>query len=268
MADLRIGIIGCAGRMGRVLAQQVIATDGCVLAGGIETIGHQTIGRDLGEIAGLGPLGLMVGEDASALFDAAGAILEFTTPEASVRHAALAAEARTVHIIGTTGIAAEHDAAFAEAARTTAIVRAANMSLGVNLLAALTRQVASRLGPDFDIEIVEMHHRHKVDAPSGTALALGHAAAAGRGVDHDEVAARGRDGLTGERRRGDIGYAVLRGGNVVGEHAVVFAADNERIGLTHKADDRAIFARGAVTAALWARDKAPGLYGMADVLGL
>ena len=267
MDDLGIGIVGCAGRMGQALTRHIVATAGCRLAGGIEQAGHGALGDDLGTTAGLAPLGLTIDDDAAALFALADAVLEFSAPEASAAHARLAGAARTIHVIGTTALGPEHDRVIAEAAEMTTIVRAANMSLGVNLLLALTRQVAAALDPDFDIEIVEMHHRHKVDAPSGTALALGRAAAAGRGVDHDAVAARGRDGVTGARRRGDIGYAVLRGGNVVGEHSVVFAADNERIEITHRAADRAIFARGAVTAALWARGRAPGLYGMADVLG-
>jgi 4-hydroxy-tetrahydrodipicolinate reductase len=194
-------------------------------------------------------------------------VLDFTAPEATAKHVALAAASGTAMVVGTTGTEGETDARVAEAAKRTAIVKAANMSVGVNLLLQLTRQAAASLDPDFDIEIVEMHHRHKVDAPSGTALALGRAAAAGRGVRHDEVAARGRNGITGPRRRGDIGYAVLRGGNVAGEHSVVFAADNERIELTHKAGDRAIFARGGVRAAIWVHGKAPGLYSYFDVLG-
>ena len=268
MDDLGIGIVGCAGRMGQALARQIVATAGCRLAGGIEQADHPALGHDIGEAAGLGAMGLTIGDDASALFASADAVLEFSAPEASAAHARLAGAARTIHIIGTTALEPEHDRVIAEAARSTVIVQAANMSLGVNLLLALTRQIAAALDPDFDIEIVEMHHRHKADAPSGTALALGRAAAGGRGVTHDAVAVRGRDGITGARRRGDIGYAVLRGGNVVGQHSVVFAADNEHIEITHRAGDRAIFARGAVTAALWARGQPPGLYGMADVLSL
>jgi len=265
--SVKIGVVGCAGRMGIALLRRIAASEGAAIAGGIERQGHPALGRDLGELAGLGRLGLAVGTDAGVLFAASDAVLDFTAPEATVGHARLAAATGKALVAGTTGLDKAQEAAVVEAARRCAVVRAANMSVGVNLLLALTRQVAATLGPDFDIEIVEMHHRHKVDAPSGTALALGRAAAAGRGVEHDAVAARGRDGVTGERRRGDIGYAVLRGGNVAGEHSVVFAADDERIELVHKAGDRAIFARGAVQAALWAAGKPPGLYGMADVLG-
>lgn len=267
MADVRVGVVGCSGRMGVNLLRTVAATPGCAIAGGTERPGHAAVGSDLGALAGVDGLALTVGDDAAALLAVSDAVLDFTVPEASVQHARLAAETGTPLVIGTTGADAAQNAAIREAAQATAIVRAANMSVGVNLLLQLTQQVAALLDEDFDIEIVEMHHRYKVDAPSGTALALGQAAAAGRGVGHDAAALRGRDGITGERPRGGIGYAVLRGGNVVGDHSVVFAADNERIELTHKAADRAIFARGAVRAALWLQGQPPGLYGMKDVLG-
>lgn len=268
MTDVRIGVVGCAGRMGINLLREIAATDGCVVAGGSEQPGHQAIGRDVGTLVGGGDIGVRVVDNPQDLFAAVDVVLDFTVPAATVHHAAVAADAGTALVIGTTGTTAEDDAAIAKAAQRTAIMRAANMSIGVNLLLQLTRQVAALLDEDFDIEVVEMHHRHKVDAPSGTALALGRAAASGRQVDHDAVADRGRDGITGARRRGDIGYAVLRGGNVVGDHTVVFAADNERIELTHKAGDRALFARGGVRAALWLHGREPGLYDMKDVLDL
>ncbi|MDP6706647.1 MAG: 4-hydroxy-tetrahydrodipicolinate reductase [Alphaproteobacteria bacterium] len=267
MTEVQIGVVGCAGRMGQTLLKEIAATEGAGIAGGIERPGHSAIGQDVAGQAGLEAIGVAVGDDAHALFDAADVVLDFTAPEASVANAALAAGTATPIVIGTTGIEAEGTARIAAAAAETAIVHAANMSVGVNLLLQLTRQVAAILDPDFDIEVVEMHHRHKVDAPSGTALALGRAAAEGRGVEHDAVADRGRDGITGARTRGDIGYAVLRGGNVAGEHSVVYAADNERIELTHKAGDRAIFARGGLRAALWLPGKPAGLYSMMDVLG-
>lgn len=267
MSEIRLGVVGAAGRMGLALVREILAREGCRLAGATERPGSPQIGRDVGSLAGLGETGCRIGADAAALFAAADAVLDFTSPEATLRHVALAAERGVAHVIGTTGLDRPALAAIAEAATKTAIVQSANMSLGVTLLLELTRQAASRLDADFDIEIVEMHHRMKVDAPSGTALALGAAAAAGRGVPLSEVSARGRDGITGARRRGDIGFASLRGGNVVGDHTVVLAADNERIELTHKAADRAIFARGAVRAALWAQGRPPGLYSMADVLG-
>ena len=268
MAEVRMGVVGCAGRMGQNLLRQIDATDGASIAGGSERPGHEAIGQDVAVLAGLPALGLTVGEDSKALFEAADVVLDFTTPEATIAHAALAADSLTALVIGTTGCNAEQDALIRDAATRAPIMQAANMSVGVNLLLQLTRQVAAILDEDFDIEVVEMHHRHKVDAPSGTALALGRAAAEGRGVAHDAVAERGRDGITGARQRGAIGYAALRGGNVAGEHSVVFAADNERVELTHKAGDRAIFARGGVRAALWLHGKPPGFYSMIDVLGL
>ncbi len=268
MTDLQIGVVGCAGRMGINLLRQIDATAGCAISGGSEQPGHELIGQDLGALAGLGELGLNVAAEPRAVFERADVVLDFTVPVATVAHAGLAAEMGTKLVIGTTGTTAEDDAAIAKAAQSVAIMREGNMSLGVNVLAVLTERMASYLDDDFDIEIVEMHHRYKVDAPSGTALLLGRAAAAGRQVDHDSVLQGGRHGITGERRRGDIGYASLRGGNVAGEHTVIFAADDERVELTHKATDRAIFARGALRAARWLADKEAGLYGMADVLGL
>ena len=268
MADLSIGVVGAAGRMGAAVVRQVTETAGCVVVAASEVAGSTAVGRDAGELAGLGAIGVEVSRDPSKLFELADAVIEFSTPLATIDHAAIAAERGRIHIIGTTGLDADQDAVLRAAAGRAVIVHAPNMSLAVNILFALTRQAAGLLDDDFDIEIVEMHHRHKVDAPSGTALGLGRAAAVGRGVDLAQVEQRARDGHTGARRRGDIGFAVLRGGDVVGEHSVVFAADGERLELTHKATGRQIFARGAVHAALWAQGRAPGLYSMADVLGL
>ena len=266
---MRIGVLGCAGRMGRAVIGEVLGAEGCTLAGGVDRGDHTALGQDLGSLAGERPLGLIVGADAAALIERADVVIEFSTPDATAAHATLAAAHGTAHVIGTTGLSGAHEQALRDAARRTAIMRAANMSLGVNLLLGLTEQVARALGPDaFDIEIFEMHHRHKVDAPSGTALALGQAAARGRGVDLSEVAERGRDGLTGARRSGAIGFAALRGGDLVGDHTVIFAGAGERIELTHRATDRRIYARGAVAAARWLHGRPPGLYGMADVLGL
>ncbi len=267
-STLKIGVIGCAGRMGQMLVRAVAAADGCVVSGGTERSGAAAIGQDVGLVAGLDPLGVSVTDDPAALFAASDAVLEFTGPAATVAHAAIAARTGTAHVVGTTGLGAAEAAALKRAAQDTAIVWAPNMSLGVNLLMLLVERVARVLDPDWDIEIVEMHHRMKVDAPSGTALALGQAAAAGRGVDLDSVAKRARDGITGARHRGEIGFATLRGGDVVGEHAVVFATEGERIELSHKATSREIFARGAVHAARWVVGRPPGLYSMADVLGL
>ena len=268
MDDYRIGVVGCSGRMGRMILHCLQDTAGCAIAGGTEVAGSPAVGRDLGEVAGLGPLGVKIGDDPEALFDVADVVVDFTAPQASVALAGLAARSGKAHVIGTTGLTTAQEAELAQAAGAATIVHAANMSLGVNLLLSLVEQVARSLDPDYDIEIVEMHHRHKVDAPSGTALALGLAAAAGRGVELDTVAQRTRDGHTGARRAGDIGFATLRGGDVTGEHSVIFAADGERIELTHKASNREVFARGAVKAALWTRGKPAGLYSMKDVLGL
>ncbi len=264
---MKIGVVGCAGRMGRMLVTQITGTGGCDLAGGSEGPGNPHIGEDVATLAGLPASGLTVSDDAAALFAASDAVIDFTAPAATVAHAELAAETGKVLVVGTTGLEDSHQKVLADAAKRTAIVQAPNFSIGVNLLLALTERVAGILDEDYDIEIVEMHHRHKVDAPSGTALGLGRAAAAGRNVSLSDVAQRGRDGITGPRRSGDIGFAVLRGGDVVGDHTVVFAADGERVELTHKASSREVFARGAVRAALWADGKAPGLYSMQDVLG-
>ncbi|MFQ5763600.1 MAG: 4-hydroxy-tetrahydrodipicolinate reductase [Rhodospirillales bacterium] len=265
---MKIGIVGCAGRMGRMLIAEVLATDGCEIAGGTEQPGNAAIGEDLGSLAGAGALGVQVTEDGGALFEAADAVLDFTQPDATLAHAGLAEATATALVVGTTGLGADHMAAIGKAAEKATVVQAANMSVGVNLLLGLTREVAGVLGPDYDIEIVEMHHRLKVDAPSGTALALGEAAAAGRDVDLDKVSQRVRDGHTGARKAGDIGFATLRGGDVAGEHTVVFAGAGERVELTHKAATRAVFAKGAVRAAKWCEGRKPGLYSMADVLGL
>ncbi len=265
---MKIGIVGCAGRMGRALIAEIASTPGARFAGGIERLGSEFLGKDAAAVAGLEPMGLIVGSDAKALFAASDAIVDFTAAAAVPVHAALAAETGRALVVGTTGLDAAQQAAVEKAATRIAVVQAANMSIGVNLLLGLTRQVAATLGADYDIEIVEMHHRHKVDAPSGTALALGRAAADGRGVRLDDVAQRTRDGLTGPRRKGDIGFATLRGGDVVGEHSVIFAADGERLEIVHKASSRTVFARGAIRAALWTAGRKPGLYSMKDVLGL
>jgi len=267
-SDLRVVIAGAGGRMGRTLIHAVAASKGFTLAGAVDAPNSTIIGRDAGELAGLGPNGVKVVGDATPLLGSADALVEFTIPAATRAFAELTAKAGIVHIIGTTGHSAEEDAIIGKAAQRATIVKSGNMSLGVNLLAALVKRVAKTLNDDYDIEIVEMHHNKKIDAPSGTALMLGRAAAAGRGVDLGRRAVRGRDGLTGARRAGDIGFASLRGGTVIGEHSAIFAGPAERVELTHRAEDRIIFARGALHAASWARGKKPGLYSMADVLGL
>ena len=268
MSDMRLIVAGAGGRMGRTLIQAIAAADGAVVVGAVDAPGSTAIGRDAGELAGLGANGIEVTTDAAALLAAADGLVDFTIPAASMIYAEMAAKAGKVHILGTTGFSGENDKLIAEAAKRAVIVKSGNMSLGVNLLAALTKRVAATLGEDFDIEIFEMHHNKKIDAPSGTALMFGRAAAEGRKIDLSARSARGRDGETGARRKGDIGFASLRGGTVVGDHRVIFAGPAERIELVHKAEDRMIFARGAVHAALWARGQKPGLYSMADVLGL
>jgi 4-hydroxy-tetrahydrodipicolinate reductase len=268
MADMRLIVAGAGGRMGRTLIQAIAATTGATLAGAVDAAGSAVIGRDAGELAGLGKNGIQVQADVEPLLKNADGLIDFTVPAATVVFAELTARHGRTHIIGTTGLTGEDEALLAEAAKRAVIVKSGNMSLGVNLLAALVKRVAKTLDDDFDIEIVEMHHNKKVDAPSGTALMLGRAAAEGRGINLAQHSARGRDGQTGARNAGDIGFASLRGGTVVGDHSVIFAGTAERIELVHKAEDRMIFARGAVKAALWARGRKPGLYSMTDVLGL
>ncbi len=267
-SNMRVVIAGAGGRMGRTLIHAVAANKGLTLGGAVEAAGSAVIGRDAGELAGLGPNGIKVTSDVAAALKDADGLIEFAIPAATLAFAELTAAAGKVHIIGTTGHSAEEEAVIAKAANRATIVKSGNMSLGVNLLVALTRRVAKTLNDDYDVEIIEMHHNKKIDAPSGTALMLGRAAAAGRGIDFAQHSVRGRDGITGARCAGDIGFASLRGGTVVGEHSVIFAGPAERVELTHRAEDRMIFARGALHAALWARDKKPGLYSMADVLGL
>ena len=267
-SDMRIVIAGAGGRMGRTLIHAIAATKGLTLAGAVDAPGSAVIGRDAGELAGLGPNGVKVVSNVAPLLEAADGLIEFTIPAATLAFVEMTAAAGLVHVIGTTGHDPEAEAAIADAAKRATIVKSGNMSLGVNLLAALVKRVAQTLDDDYDIEIFEMHHNKKIDAPSGTALMLGRAAAAGRGIDLAQHSARGRDGMTGARCKGDIGFASLRGGTVVGEHEVIFAGPAERIELSHKAEDRMIFARGAVKAAMWAHGRKPGLYSMADVLGL
>jgi len=268
MSEMKLAVMGAGGRMGQALVRAVHDIEGCVVAGGTEQPGGDLVGRDIGEVAGLGALGLAITDDPLPLMASVDGILDFTVPAASNVFADFAAQARIVHVIGTTGFSSEQEAKLDAAARHATLIKAGNMSLGVNLATALVEQMAKSLDDSFDIEVVEIHHRHKVDAPSGTALMLGEAAAKGRGVSLDEKAVRARDGIVGERQRGDIGFATLRGGSVIGEHTVMFAGEGERIEITHIANDRAIFARGAVKAALWGRGKPPGLYSMKSVLGL
>ncbi|WP_435256825.1 4-hydroxy-tetrahydrodipicolinate reductase [Thioclava sp. FR2] len=263
-----IVITGASGRMGQMLVRLVTASDKMKLVGCVERSGAPAVGKDIGEVIGMGSLGVTVTDDPLEAFAKAQAVIDFTTPAATVEFAALAAQARCVHVIGTTGMEKDHIAKLEPAARHAVIVRAGNMSLGVNLLVRMTQKIAAALDEDWDVEVVEAHHRMKVDAPSGTALMLGQAAADGRGVDLDQASVSGRDGITGARAKGTIGFSAIRGGDIVGEHDVIFAADGERVILRHVATDRAIFARGALRAALWGQGQKPGQYDMMDVLGL
>ena len=266
---MKLVVTGAGGRMGQALIRIIAQTEGASLHAAIEREGSPLIGRDAGKISGAGTLGVPVTSDPLAAFLNADGVIDFTAPAASIEYAGLAAQARIVHVIGTTGCSTEDEEKFRAAARHARIVKSGNMSLGVNLLAALVRQAARALdAAGWDIEVLEMHHKHKVDAPSGTALLLGEAAAEGRGVSLAEKSVRVRDGHTGPRPEGAIGFATLRGGSVVGEHSVILAGEGEVLTFSHSAGDRTIFARGAVKAALWAYQQKPGLYSMSDVLGL
>lgn len=268
MSDMRLIVAGAGGRMGRTLIRAIAETPGAVLAGALEAPGSALLGQDAGTLAGLPANGVMLSGDLWALSKNADGILDFTVPAATIANVAIAAERRLVHVIGTTGLSASDNAVIQSVTSQAVVVQSGNMSLGVNLLAALVKQVAKSLDEDFDIEILEMHHKAKVDAPSGTAYLLGQAAAEGRGIDLAQRSVRARDGYTGARNPGDIGFATLRGGTVTGDHSVIFAGPYERLELAHKAEDRMIFARGALKAALWARGRKPGFYTMADVLGI
>lgn len=267
--DMKLVVVGAAGRMGQTLIRLIQETKGVTLHAAVERDGSPFIGKDAGELAGTGPNGILITSDALNAFLNAEGVIDFTAPASSVEFSELTAQARIVHVIGTTGCTPSDEARFEAAGRHARVVKSGNMSLGVNLLGVLTRQAAKALDANnWDIEILEMHHKHKVDAPSGTALLLGQEAAKGRAIDLDAHSVRVRDGHTGARENGTIGFATLRGGSVIGDHSVIFSGEGERIELSHSAGDRSIFARGALTAALWAFDKKPGYYSMLDVLGL
>ncbi|MBR1123434.1 4-hydroxy-tetrahydrodipicolinate reductase [Bradyrhizobium lablabi] len=268
MADMRLIVAGAGGRMGRALTRVISETPGAVLTGALEAPGSELLGKDAGVLAGLPENGVKLSADLWALAANADGILDFTIPGATIANVAIAAERGLVHVIGTTGLSTSDEAVIRSVTKRAIVVKSGNMSLGVNLLAALVKRVAQSLDQNFDIEIVEMHHKAKIDAPSGTALMLGEAAAEGRGIKLSDHSARGRDGHTGARRPGDIGFASLRGGTAAGDHSVIFAGPAERLTLSHQAEDRIIFAHGALKAALWAHGKQPGFYTMADVLGL
>jgi 4-hydroxy-tetrahydrodipicolinate reductase len=268
MSEMRLIVAGAGGRMGRALTRVISETPGAVLTGALEAPGSDLLGKDAGVLAGLPENGVLLSADLWALSANADGILDFTVPAATIANVAIACQRGLVHIIGTTGLSASDMAVIKSVTSRAVVVQSGNMSLGVNLLAALVKRVAQSLDETFDVEILEMHHKAKIDAPSGTALLLGEAAAEGRKIALDQHSARGRDGITGPRDTGAIGFASLRGGTVTGDHSVIFAGPMERIELTHRAEDRTMFAQGAVKAALWARGKEPGFYTMADVLGL
>lgn len=265
---MRLVVVGAGGRMGRNLVKAIAETPGTVLHAAIERPDSPLIGQDSGTISGLGPNGVPITSDALAAFVAAHGVLDFTAPAATVEFAALAAQARLVHVVGTTGLGEADFAKLRAAARHATVIQSGNFSLGVNMLAALVKQAAKALSTGWDIEIVEMHHRMKVDAPSGTALLLGEAAAKARGVSLSNAAVRSRDGHTGAREEGAIGFQALRGGTVIGDHTVILAGGGERIELRHIAEDRGLFAQGAVKAALWGRQARSGYFTMKDVLGI
>jgi 4-hydroxy-tetrahydrodipicolinate reductase len=254
--------------MGRALTRVISETPGAVLAGALEAPGSELLGKDAGVLAGLPANGIKLSADLWELSANADGILDFTVPAATIANVAIAAQRGIVHVIGTTGLSSSDEAVIRSVASRAIVMKSGNMSLGVNLLAALVKRVAQSLDENFDIEILEMHHKAKIDAPSGTAMMLGEAAAAGRQISLEQRSARGRDGVTGARRSGDIGFASLRGGTAAGDHSVIFAGPYERLTLSHHAEDRLIFAHGALKAALWAHGKKPGFYTMADVLGL
>jgi len=265
---LQIAIFGANGRMGQTLVRLVDAAEDLSLAGALTVEGHAEIGRDAGELAGIGPLGVELTDSLQTALTSADVAIDFTLPDATTGNLAACVQAKTPLVLGTTGLDSSAEQALGSASVGLPIVYGRNMSVGVNLLTELVRIAAATLGDDYDIEISETHHRHKLDAPSGTALQLGEAAARGRGVALDEVAVSGRQGRSDARVPGSIGFASLRAGSVVGDHSVLFAADEEVLDLSHRALDRAVFARGALRAARWLHGQGPGLYGMREVLGL
>ena len=269
MADLlKVVVTGASGRMGQTLINLITKSDKLELVGALERQNHEWLGQDIGLAMGGSKLGVVLSEDPIEVIANAEAVIDFTTPSATIEFSKLAAQARAIHIIGTTGLSKKDLEKIKAASFHSVIVRAGNMSLGINLLVALTKKVAAALDEEFDVEIIEQHHKHKVDSPSGTALMLGEAAADGRGTRLTETAVKGRDGITGARKKGSIGFASIRGGDIVGKHDVLFASNGEQLILSHNATDRNIFARGALKAVIWSRDKQPGQYDMMDVLGL
>lgn len=268
MANVRIAVSGCAGKMGRAVLRETARNPRTDIAAGVERADNPSIGSDLGALFGAPPIGIVVGADLLQALAGADALIVFSTPSAAIEHVRFAAESGVALVVGTTGFSTDQEEAIATAARSIPIVKTSNFSLGVALLSSLVEEAARRLSDDFDIEIFEAHHRDKIDAPSGTALTLAEAAARGRDIPLKERAVRIRDGVVGPRRAGDIGFSVRRGGGLIGDHEVAFVSGEEMITLAHRALDRSLFAKGAIAAAIWAPGRKPGLYGMRDVLGL
>ena len=268
MNEIRVAVAGAGGRMGRTLVQAVTEAEGLVLGAASECPGSSLIGADAGELAGVGRLGVLIAADIVELRDSFDVLIDFTAPAATLAHLALCRALGKRMVIGTTGLDAEARASIAAAGQEIGIVFAPNMSIGVNLCFKLLDIAARVLGDEVDIEIIEAHHRHKVDAPSGTALRMGEVVAAALGRDLTDCAVYGRQGHTGARERRTIGFETIRAGDVVGEHSVWFAADGERVEIAHKASSRMTFAKGAARAARWIGARGPGVYDMQDVLGL
>ena len=263
---IKLAIPGSAGRMGGMLIREIAAAPDLQLVAATDRSDSQFIGHDAGEVAKTEANGVIIGSEPETLFGVADVVIDFTSPAASLHHAKLAQAHGTAMVIGTTGLSTSDEVELAQTTEDNAVIYCANTSVGVTLLTQLVEEVASKLTQEWDIEILETHHHHKVDAPSGTALALGKAVAKGRGVALDETANMVRKGQTGARRQGDIGFAVLRGGDVVGEHSVIFFGDSERVEISHRATNRAIFAHGAIRAARFAATASAGFYDMTDVL--
>ena len=265
---MKLVVLGASGRMGQRLLQSLVKAQGACLHAAVVRPGSSLVGRDCGELAGVGTTGVYFSDDLSGSLEGADGVLDFTQPEVTLQCLEHTAARGLVHIIGTTGFSPEQEERIV-ASRGARIVKSGNMSVGVRLLGVLA-EIAARVlpGEDWDAEVLEMHHRHKVDAPSGTALMIGEAVASGRQVDLNNHAVRVRDGLTGAREQGTIGFATLRGGSVVGDHSLIFAGDGEIFTLTHQALDRQVFTRGALRAARWASHQPAGLYSMQAVLGL
>lgn len=268
MDPVRIALLGADGRMGRALTDQIARHPGAQLVAGISAPDSANIGKDMGELSGFGPIGISITADLRAALNAADVLIDFSAPQSAIDAALMMHDVRCKAMVsGTTGLTIAEDEALGKAAETVCLVQSGNFSLGVNMLEALVKRAAEKLA-DWDIEVLEMHHNRKVDAPSGTALMLGRAAAKGRGVELEEQAVLARKGMTGARKAGEIGFAALRGGGVIGEHEVRYASELEMITLAHSAFDRTVFASGALSAALWANHQPKGQYDMSDVLGL